>query len=63
MALTFENLGQTVHMQAMPTQAERLHQQFEEKKVFMCVCVGVGGGGGGGERRMYIRKGFKKKIG
>ncbi len=24
--------GQTVHMQAMPTQAERLHQQFEDKK-------------------------------
>ena len=24
--------GQTVHMQAMPTQAERLHQRFEEKK-------------------------------
>ena len=30
---------QTVHMQAMPTQAERLHQQFEEKKVCLCVCV------------------------
>jgi len=24
--------GQTVHMQGMPTQAERLHKQFEEKK-------------------------------
>jgi len=26
------NRGQTVHMQAMPTQAEKLHQQFVEKK-------------------------------